>query len=83
MSGYRFAISKEEYKVDIDKAKNKLKELIFDNGKMMLSKEIDSCMFHNLTHKDTEILGMFCDFTNIHGEDLKNILLEGYLNRSR
>lgn len=69
--------------MDIDKSKDKLKEQIFDNGKMMLSPEIDSCMFHNLTHKDTEMLGMFCDFTNIHGEELKDILLEGYLSRSK
>lgn len=65
--------------MDIDK----LKEQIFDNGKMMLPTEIDSCIFHNLTHQDTEILGMFCDFTNIHGEELKEVLLKGYLNKSR
>ena len=59
-----------------------LKEKIFDNEKMMLSPVVDSCVFHNLSHTDTEILGVFCDFTNIHGEELKSILLNGYLSRN-
>ena len=69
--------------MDVSKEKAALYKLIFANEKEMLSPEVDSCMFHNLTHRDTEILGMFCDHTNIHGEELKNLLLEGYLNRSR
>ncbi len=60
--------------------KELLKEEIFDNGKMILSSEVDSCVFHNISHIDTEILGMFCDFTNIHGEELESILLNGYLS---
>lgn len=63
------------------KAENEIYKMIFTNGKQMLSPEIDSCTFHNLTHKDTEILGMFCDFTNIHGEDLKQLLIGGYLKK--
>lgn len=69
--------------MNLSKEKATLYELIFVNGKKMLSPEVDSCMFHNMTHRDTEILGMFCDHTNIHGEKLKNLLLEGYLNISR
>ena len=69
--------------MDVSKEKAALYELIFANGKEMLSPEVDSCMFHNSTHIDTEILGMFCNHTNIHGEELKNLLLEGYLNRGR
>lgn len=62
--------------------KELLKERIFDNGKMILSPETDSCVLHNLSHTDTEILGIFCDFTNIHGEELKSVLLNGYLSRN-
>lgn len=64
--------------------KNKaiLKKEIFDNGEMMLFPEVNSCTSHNLSHTDTEILGMFCDFTNIHGEELKSVLLNGYLSRN-
>lgn len=69
--------------MNLSKEKATLCELIFVNGKKMLSPEVDSCMSHNMTHRDTEILGMFCDYTNIHGEELKNLLLEGYLNISR
>lgn len=52
---------------------------IFENGKMMLSPEIDSTIFHAMTHEDTEILGMFCDYTGIHGDGIKRILIEGLL----
>lgn len=62
------------------KCYNLLQKWIFENGKMMLSPEINSCMFHAMTHRDTEILGMFCDYTGIHGEELKDILIKGYLN---
>ena len=61
------------------KAEEKLYEMIFYNGKQMLSPEIDSTIFHAMTHEDTEILGMFCDFSGIHGEDLKKLLIRGYL----
>ena len=54
-------------------------EQIFTNGKMMLSPEINSVDFHAMTHEDTEILGMFCDFTGIHGNGLKRVLVEGLL----
>ena len=61
------------------KAEEKLYEMIFCNGKQMLSQKIDSTVFHAMTHEDTEILGMFCDFSGIHGEDLKKLLIRGYL----
>ena len=61
------------------KAEEKLYETIFYNGKLMLS-PVDSVNFHTMTHEDTEILGMFCDFSGIHGEDLKKLLIRGYLN---
>lgn len=66
----------------IEKAINELSFYI--KGQMMFSSESDdgdSCKFHNLTHKDTEILGAFCDITNIHGENLMNVLIKGYLNK--
>lgn len=61
------------------KAEEKLYEMIFINGKQMLSPEIDSCVFHAMTHEDTEILGMFCDFAGIHSEELKRLFIRGYL----
>lgn len=51
------------------KAEEKLYEIIFTNGKQMLSPEINSIVFHAITHEDTEILGMFCDFADIHGKE--------------
>lgn len=56
-----------------------LDKVVFEDGKRMLSPEINSCDFHKINHQDTEILGMFCDKINIHGEDLKRVLLFGYL----
>lgn len=61
------------------KAEEKLYEMIIYNGKQMLSPEIPSTIFHAMTHEDTEILGMFCDFSGMHGEDLKKLLIRGYL----
>ena len=61
------------------RAEEKLYEMIFYNGKQILSPEIDSTIFHAMTHEDTEILGMFCDFSGIHGKDLKKLLIRGYL----
>jgi len=48
---------------------------------MLFSTEIDSCDIHNMTHTDTEILGIFCDLTGIHGNDLIDVLIKGYLNK--
>lgn len=50
-------------------------------GRMNFLKEDDICESHNLTHKDTEILGVFCDFTNIHGDELIDILVKGYIGK--
>ena len=64
----------------VTKAEEKLYEMIFTNGKQMLSPEINSCDFHVMTHEDTEILGMFCDFSGVHGKELKKLLIRGCLN---
>lgn len=67
---------------NIEKLINKLS--FYLKGNMMFSSESDerdSCKFHNLTHEDTKILGVFCDLTNIHGENLMNVLIKGYLNK--
>lgn len=61
------------------KAEEKLYEMIFTNGKQILSPEIHSTIFQAMTHEDTEILGMFCDFSGMHGEELKKLLIRGYL----
>ena len=61
------------------KAEDKVYQMIFTNGKQNLSQENDSVNFHAMTHEDTEILGMFCDFTAIRGEKLKLLLIRGYL----
>lgn len=64
------------------KAEDEVYQLIFTNGEYILSPEIDSVNFHAMTHEDTEILGMFCDFTNIHGEKLKRLLIRGLKSTS-
>lgn len=60
------------------KAEEELYKMIFTDGKI-LSHTLDSCDFHAMTHVDTEILGAFCDVTGIHGEELKKLLVRGYL----
>lgn len=59
-----------------------LYNLIFDDGFQMLSSEFNSIDFHAMTHEDTEILGMFCDFSGIHGEKLKEVLVRGYVENA-
>ncbi len=61
------------------KAEDEVYKMIFANGKQTLSSEIDSVNLHAMTHEDTETLGMFCDFTAIRGEKLKQLLIRGYL----
>lgn len=39
----------------------------------------NSVNYHVMDIEDTEILGSFCDMTAIHGEKLKEVLVEGYL----
>lgn len=39
----------------------------------------NSVNYHAMNVEDTEILGSFCDMTDIHGEKLKEVLVEGYL----
>ena len=39
----------------------------------------NSINYHAMDIEDTEILGSFCDMTAIHGEKLKEVLVEGYL----
>lgn len=39
----------------------------------------NSINYHAIDIEDTEILGSFCDMTAIHGEKLKEVLVEGYL----
>ena len=66
----------ENIKADTEE---RLKKLIFDDEKMVLPSEANSCDFHFMTHEDTEILGQFCDFTGIHGDQLRNILVKSLL----
>lgn len=61
------------------KAEDEVYQMIFTNGKQILSPEMNSVNFHATTHEDTEILGAFCDFTAIRGEKLKLTLIRGYL----
>ena len=55
----------------------------FTDNKIQLSDNQvgDSCNYHAITHEETEILGIFCDITAIHGDDLKEVLIRGYLSR--
>ena len=64
------------------KVEEQLYEMIFTNGTQMLSPEIDSTIFHAMTHQDTEILGTFCDFSGMHGEELKKLLIRGYMKNT-
>lgn len=64
------------------KAEDEVYQMIFSNGKQTPSPEIGSTNFHVMTHEDTEILGMFCDFTAIRGEKLKLLLIRGYLKNN-
>lgn len=56
-----------------------LNKCFFEDEKIMLSPEINSCDLHKVTHLDTEILRMFCDKASIHGEDLKRVLFLGLI----
>lgn len=55
----------------------------FTDNKIQLSDNQvgDSCNYHAMTHEETKILGIFCDITAIHGNDLKEVLIRGYLSR--
>lgn len=64
------------------KVEEELYEMIFINDKSILPQEINSVDLHAMTQEDTEILGMFCDFSGIHGEDLKRLLIRGYLKNT-
>lgn len=70
--------------VDSEKIINTLINDWFTDNKVKLhDNEVgDSCDFHAMTHKEAEILGMFCDITAIHGDDLKEVLVRGYIART-
>lgn len=65
--------------INTEEIKNELKESIFDEGVKMSLPWIDSIECHAMTHEDTEILGQFCDYSGIHGEKLKDLLIQGWL----
>ena len=69
--------------IDTEKMVSILMKDWFRNDKFLLEDEDegDSCSFHAMTHEETEILGIFCDITAIHGDDLKEVLIRGYLSR--
>ena len=58
---------------------NDLYETIFANKKIMLSSPLNSCECHRMTYSDVEILGMFLDVVSVDAEDLKRILIKGYV----
>lgn len=43
----------------------------------------DACEMHNMTGEHTEILGQFLDFAAMTPEQLKNILVAGYMTISK
>ena len=57
-----------------------LQDTFFQNGNMNHLEECNSINYHAITHEDTEILGAFCDVTGFHGNDLKKLLILGYMN---
>ena len=69
--------------VDSEKIINTLINDWFTDNRIILgdNETGDSCEFHAMTHEETEILGAFCDVTAIHGDDLKEVLVRGYIAR--
>lgn len=57
-----------------------LHDTFFRNGNMNHLEECNSVNYHAITHEDTEILGAFCDVTGFHGNDLKKLLILGYMS---
>lgn len=57
-----------------------LHNTFFQNGNMNHLEECNSVNYHAITHEDTEILGVFCDVTAFHGNDLKKLLILGYMS---
>lgn len=65
--------------INTEEIKKELKESIFDDGVKMSLPWIGSIECHAMTHEDTEIFGQFCDYSGIHGEELKDLLIQGWL----
>ena len=75
-------MDKSKYLSDdnIEETTDELKQMWFTDDKYNKNSD-DSCNYHAMTHMDTEILGVFCDMTAIHGDGLKDVLTRGYLAR--
>ena len=67
--------------VDREIVKRYFMEALFEGVRLEVERsEIDNSVnYHAMNIEDTEILGSFCDMTAIHGEKLKEGLVEGYL----
>lgn len=60
-----------------------LYESLFQNASeddlLLGSQYYNSIDYHNMTSQHTEILGSFLDYTNMTPEELKLVLLRGYV----
>lgn len=67
--------------VDREIVKQYFMESLFERVRLddERSETDNSVNYHAMDIEDTEILGSFCDMTAIHGEKLKEVLVEGYL----
>lgn len=54
---------------------------IFNDGYKDWCSFYDSAILHNMTIVEMEILGQFCDYTGIHGDELKQVLIRGWINK--
>lgn len=56
-----------------------MEEIFYDNEEI----DIDSnpSEYHAMTNEHEEVLGQFLDFTGIDPEELKHVLVEGYIFR--
>lgn len=61
-------------------AKNKIKSDIFAEYDYYEVIHQDACEMHNMTGEHTEILGQFLDFTAMTPNELKDVLIDGYMS---
>ena len=61
--------------------KNELIKEIFYEDDYDLDLDENPSYKHAITNEHEEVLGQFLDFTGIDPEELKNVLVEGYIFR--
>jgi hypothetical protein len=62
---------------------NGLKDKIFRPYNKERVFKCNAVEYHAMTGGHTEILGQFIDYTAVDEEELKNILIRGYIDRAK